>query len=100
MTYKQTSDLLIEIGARLGITVRSVDVPGLAATALCIVPVAWFIATDLCGDGQLNLGMYVGDDLRLLGTAQIKVRDLTPERLKELIEAAVPEVKGVNSRIE
>ncbi len=88
MNYKEVSDLLIEIGAEAGIKVyQTGPSSGLAATALYVIPLHWFVALDFTS--QLNIGVYDGADLRLVGTRQIPFEELTPDRLRSLVEGAI-----------
>jgi hypothetical protein len=52
-----------------------------------VIPLHWFIAVDL--NQQLNVGIYEGAELRLVGTNQIPFADLTPERLRSLVDTAI-----------
>jgi hypothetical protein len=90
MTYEQVAQELKRIGAEAGLKVYQVDPStGLGATALYVIPTAWFIATSWSGNGQLNIGIYEGGDLRLVGTRQIAFDQLTETQLRELVEFAI-----------
>jgi hypothetical protein len=96
MNYNEVSGLLVQIGAKAGIRVYQTDhSTGLAATALYVIPVQWFVALDL--SGQLNVGVYDGPDLRLVGTRQILFADLTPVGLVSLVEGAIVTKMILNS---
>lgn len=66
---------------------------GLDTVALHFVPVAWFVAMRLTG--ALNIGVYQGEENRLVGTEQIPLAELTPEFVRERVEKASAEQFGL-----
>jgi hypothetical protein len=90
MTCEQVANELKQIGAEAGIEIYQVSpTTDLETTALYVIPIAWFIATSFPGNGQLNIGVYEGYDLRLVGTRQIGFGQLTETQLRELVERAI-----------
>ena len=90
MTWDELSNLLSTLGEDFDVKVRRVGPPlGPETVAMHIVPVAWFVAMRLTG--ALNIGRYEGDEHRLVGTEQIPLAELTPEFVRERVEAACGE---------
>ena len=59
---------------------------GLDAVSLQLAPAAWFVS--IKSSGRLNIGIYEGDELRLVGTRTIPLADLEPSFLRREIEEA------------
>ena len=90
MTWDELSDLLTKLGQEYDLEVRRVESSvGPETIALHIVPAAWFVAMKFTG--ALNIGVYEGDEHRLVGTEQIPLAELTPESIRERVEAACGE---------
>ena len=60
---------------------------GLDAVSLQLAPAAWFVS--IKSSGILNIGVYEGDDLRLVGTHTIPLMELEPGFLRREIEEAL-----------
>ena len=90
MTWEELRDLLLELSQ----DTRATNALGLDAVALNVVPVAWFISMKLTR--TLNVGVYEGEDHRLVGTEQIPLAELTPAFVRERVEQAIGEqVRGM-----
>ena len=90
MTWDELSDLLTKLGREYDLKVRCVEASdGPETIALHIVPAAWFVAMKFTG--ALNIGVYEGEEHRLVGTGQIPLAELTPEFVRERVEAACGE---------
>ena len=87
MTWDELTDLLTRLGEGYGLKVHVVRREGLDTVALHIVPVAWFVAMRFTG--ALNIGVYEGEENRLVGTEQIPLAELTPEFVRDRVDAAV-----------
>jgi hypothetical protein len=86
MNYTEVSDHLLKIGTEAGDQVRVVKSDIADATALYLIPVAWFIA--FAAADELFIGTYAGKELRMRGTKQVKFADLTFKSLEhEVIQA-------------
>ena len=62
---------------------------GLDAVSLQLAPAAWFVS--IKSSGRLNMGIYEGDELRLVGTRTIPLAELEPNFLRREIEEALGE---------
>ena len=60
---------------------------GLDAVSLQCAPAAWFVS--IKSSGELNVGIYEGDELRLVGTRTIPLAELEPNFLRREIEEAL-----------
>ena len=60
---------------------------GLEAVSLQLAPAAWFVS--IKSSGRLNIGIYEGDELRLVGTRTIPLAELEPNFLRREIEEAL-----------
>lgn len=87
MTWDELTDLLTSLGEGYDLKVHVVRREGLDTVALHIVPVAWFVAMRFTG--ALNIGVYEGDEHRLVGTEQIPLAELTPAFVRERVDAAM-----------
>ncbi len=87
MTWDELTDLLTRLGEGYDLKVHVVRREGLDTVALHIVPVAWF--TSMRFTGALNMGVYKGEENRLVGTEQIPLAELTPEFVRERVDAAM-----------
>ena len=85
MTWEELKDLLVELSDET----RVVSTQGLDTVALNLVPVAWFISMRF--NNALNIGVYEGDEHRLVGTEQIPLPELTPEFVRQRVEQAMAE---------
>ena len=89
MTWDELTDLLTKLGEGYDLKVHVVRREGLDTVALHIVPVAWFVAMRFTG--ALNMGVYEGEENRLVGTEQISLAELTPEFVRERVDTAMDE---------
>ena len=89
MTWDELTDLLTKLGEGYDLKVHVVRREGLDTVALHIVPVAWFVAMRFTG--ALNMGVYEGEENRLVGTEQIPLAELTPEFVRERVDTAMDE---------
>ena len=87
MTWNELTDLLTKLGEGYDLKVHVVRREGLDTVALHIVPVAWFVAMRFTG--ALNMGVYEGAENRLVGTEQIPLAELTPEFVRDRVDAAI-----------
>jgi len=85
MTWEELAELLISFGER----VHVVRGDGLDTVSLPVVPVAWFIA--MKSSGQLNMGIFEGEDNRLVGTRSIPLAELTADFVREEVGKALAE---------
>lgn len=85
MTWEELVEVLISFGER----VHVVRGDGLDTVSLQVVPVAWFIA--MKSTGQLNMGVYEGEENRLVGTRAIPLAELTADFVREKVGAALAE---------
>lgn len=87
MTWDELTDLLTRLGDDYDVKVHRVEpAQGPETIALHIVPVAWFVAMRFTG--ALNMGVYEGDENRLVGTEQIPLAELTPEFVRDRVDTA------------
>ncbi len=93
MTWDELTELLITLGEQHDVKVHVVKRDGLDTVALHLPPVAWFVSMKFAN--SLNMGVYEGDDHRLVGTEQIPLAELTPEFVRERVERAACEVLGL-----
>ncbi len=84
MTWEQLVTLLIETGEN----VHVVRAEGADAVSLQLPPAGWFVS--MKATGKLNVGVYEGDDNRLVGTRVVALGDVTPDALR----AEVAEVRA------
>ena len=89
MTWDELSALLSKLAEEHDTKARIVPIEGLEAVFLHLVPVAWFSSMKFAG--ALNIGVYQGDENRLVGTEQIPLAELTPEFVRERVEKAAVE---------
>lgn len=92
MTWDELTSLLEQLGADHDVKVHTVRRDGLDTVALHLVPVAWFVAMRFTG--ALNIGVYQGEENRLVGTEQIPLAELTPEFVRGRVEKASAEQFG------
>jgi hypothetical protein len=83
MTWEEIVRLFISFGER----VHLVRGDGLDAVSLQIVPIAWFIS--IKATGQLNMGIYEGEENQLVGTRAVPFAELTPEFLRAQVADAL-----------
>ena len=93
MTWDKLTELLIELGEQYDVKVHVVKRDGLDTVALHLPPVTWFVSMKFAN--SLNMGVYEGNDHRLVGTEQIPLAELTPEFMRERVERAACEVLGL-----
>ena len=80
MTWEEVVSLLISTGAN----VHVVRAEGADAVSLQLPPAGWFVS--MKETGALNLGVYEGDDNRLVGTRTLPLEEVTPEFLRAEVE--------------
>lgn len=83
MTWEELTEILISFGER----VHVIRGEGLDAVNLPVLPVAWFIA--MKATGTLNMGVYEGEENRLVTTRSIPLAELTPEFVREEVSEAL-----------
>ena len=71
MTWEELKDLLVELSEET----RVASTHGIEAVALNLPPEEWFISMKFTN--ALGIGRYEGDELRLVGTEQIPLPELT-----------------------
>ncbi len=90
MTWEELRDLLVGLSDET----RVASAHGMDTVALNLVPVAWFISMKF--SNALNIGIYEGDDHRLVGIEQIPLPELTPSFVRQRVEEAMAEqVRGM-----
>ncbi len=93
MTWDEITQMLTELGEQYDVKVHVVKRDGLDTVALHLPPVAWFVSMKFVG--SLNMGVYEGDEHRLVGTEQIPLVELTAEFVRERVETAAAKVLGL-----
>ena len=81
MTWDELTALLSSLAQEHGTEAKVVPLEGLEAVFLHLAPVAWFSSMKFVG--ALNVGVYQGEENRLVGTEQIPLAELTPEFVRE-----------------
>ena len=90
MQWEELRDLLLEMSEETRVS----SMHGLDAVALNLVPVAWFISMKFTN--ALSMGVYEGDDHRLVGTGQIPLSELTAAFVKGRVEQAMAvQIRGM-----
>ena len=89
MTWEELTRLLERPAADHDVKVHTVRRDGLDTVAVHFVPVAWFVSMRFTG--TLNMGVYEGEENRLVGTEQIPLAELTPAFVRERVEKAAAE---------
>ncbi len=89
MTWEELTGLLSELAREHDTEVKIIAIEGLEAVFLHLPPAAWFSSMKFAG--ALNIGVYQGEENRLVGTAQIPLAELTPEFVREKVEKAAAE---------
>ena len=84
MTWEEVVSLLISTGSK----VHVVRGDGADAVSLQLPPIGWFVS--MKASGALNVGVYEGDDNRLVGTRTVPLDELT----REVLRAEVEEVRA------
>ena len=104
MTYRDISNLLLRLGRNIGKPARTVKSADKKITGLYIDPVAWFIA--VADTGELDLGRYRAEDLRLVETQTLPLSQVTPKVIGDKLDLALIEYvaraigQAVQSRME
>lgn len=80
MTWEEVVSLLISTGSK----VHVVRGDGADAVSLQLPPAGWFVS--MKSTGALNVGVYEGEDNRLVGTRVVTLDELTPELLRAEVE--------------
>lgn len=86
MTWDELTALLSELAQHYETKLNVVSVEGLEAVFLHLVPVAWFSSMKMVP--ALNMGVYEGEDRRIVGTEQIPLAELTPEFVRDRVRQA------------
>ena len=89
MTWEELTALLTELADEYETKIHVTHQHGVSAVALHFVPVAWFISMKLTG--ELGIGVYEGDENRLVGTGSIPLAELTPEFVRKRVQEAARE---------
>ena len=89
MIWDELIDLLSKLAHEHHTEVKIVPIEGLEAVFLHLAPVAWFSSMKFVG--ALNIGVYQGEENRLVGTEQIPLAELTPEFVRERVGKAAAE---------
>lgn len=89
MTWDELSELLSKLAEEHDTKINVVPIEGLEAVFLHLAPVAWFSSMKFVG--ALNMGVYQGQENRLVGTEQVPLAELTPEFVREKVEKAAAE---------
>ncbi len=92
MTWDELTALLSKLAQEHETELKVVPIKGLEAVFLHFVPVAWFSSMKFAN--ALNIGVYQGEENRLIGTEQIPLAELTPEFVRERVETAAAEQIG------
>lgn len=83
MTWEEIVSLFISLGEKVHL-IRGGEMD---TVSLQLVPIAWFVS--IKSSGVLNMGIYEGDDNRLVGTRTIPFAELSPEFLNQEVGAAL-----------
>ena len=94
MTWDELTALLSELAEEHDTKANVVSAEGVETVFLHLPPVAWFCSMKFVG--ALNIGVYQGEENRLVGTAQIPLAELTPEFVREKVERAAAEQFGLS----
>ena len=86
MTWDELTTLLSELARENDTELKMVPIKGLEAVFLHLVPVAWFSSMKMVP--ALNMGVYEGEERRLVGTGQIPLAELTPEFVRDRAQQA------------
>lgn len=89
MNWDELTELLSQLAREHDTEVKIIPVEGLEAVFLHLVPIAWFSSMKFVG--ALNIGVYQGEENRLVGTEQIPLAELTPAFVRERVEKAAAE---------
>ena len=90
MTWEELRDLLVELSEET----RVASTHGVEAVALNLPPEEWFISMKFTN--ALGIGRYEGDELRLVGTEQIPLPELTAAFVRGRVEQAIGrQVRGM-----
>ena len=86
MTWDELKDLLSVLAQENDTELKVIPIEGLEAVFLHLVPVAWFSSMKMVP--ALNMGVYEGEERRIVGTEQIPLAELTPEFVRERVQQA------------
>lgn len=86
MTWDELTALLSELAEHYETKLNLVPIEGLESVFLHFVPVAWFSSMKFAP--TLNIGVYEGEEKRIVGTEQIPLAELTPEFVRERVGKA------------
>ena len=90
MTWEELKDLLVELSEET----RVASTHGLDTVALNLPPEEWFISMRMTN--APNIGHYEGEEMRLVGTEQIPLPELTAAFVRERVEQALGrQVRGM-----
>ena len=86
MTWDELTALLSELAEHYETKLNVVPIEGLESVFLYFVPVAWFSSMKFAP--TLNIGVYQGEEKRIVGTEQIPLTELAPEFVRERVNHA------------
>ena len=86
MTWDALTALLSELAQHNDTKLNLVPIEGLESVFLHFVPVAWFSSMKFAPN--LNMGVYEGEEKRIVGTEQIPLAELTLESVRERVGQA------------
>ena len=93
MTWDELTALLFELAREHDTKLNVVSTPGAETVFLHLAPVAWFCSMKIAN--ALNVGVYQGEENRLVGTEQIPLAELTGEFVRARVEKAAAEQFGL-----
>ena len=89
MTWDELTALLSVLAREHDTELKVIPIEGLEAVFLHLVPVAWL--SSMKSTNALNIGVYEGEEKRLVGTEQIPLPELTPGFVRDRVEKAAAE---------
>lgn len=93
MTWEELKELLSGLAQQYDTELKVVPMEGLEAFFLHFVPIAWFSSMKFAP--TLNIGVYEGEEKRIVGTEQIPLAELTPDFVRERVGQAAREQFGL-----
>jgi len=92
MDYNEVSNELLRLAKTSGMPAQKVETQGLRTTAVYVIPERWFVAFEPAG--ALFLGLYEGQDLRMVGTHQHNYEKLTIAIIEREFKSALEELSA------
>lgn len=86
MTWDELTALLSALAREHDTKLNDVSTPGAETVFLHLAPVAWFCSMKIAN--ALNVGVYQGEENRLVGTEQVPLAELTSEFVRARVEKA------------